>query len=493
MTLVHRVLPPHPYEDLAAYEKAGGGRGLANARQVEPVALIDEVEAAGLRGRGGAGFPTGVKWRTVAENRASVMRTTVVVNAAEGEPGTFKDRTLLRYNPYEVLEGALIAAKAVGADRVIVATKRRFEDEAPRVRGAIAEMAKAGWLDGIEVDIFQGPDEYLYGEETALLEVLDGRPPFPRIAPPFRRGIDEVVEFKADLTSESGLSAHVEMAGAGGDNLAPPTLVDNVETLANVPRIIARGKDWFRTEGTDQSPGTIVCTVTGAVARAGVGEVIMGTPLRDVIELVGGGCVPGRGVKAVMTGVSNTVITADQLDTPVSYEAFRDIGSWLGSASFIVLDDESDMVAVAAGASRFLAIESCGQCVPCKFDGLELADTLASLGRNNASSRDMALIAKRVDSVADRARCSLATQHQVVVGSILRAFGDEVEAHRTGVAEPVEPLLITELREIDAGGVARWDESHREKQPDWTHGGTWTGAAPADEFIDHRGPEPDIE
>ncbi len=491
MSLVHRVLPPQPFATLDAYVKAGGGRGLEVAREVEPVALIDEVEAAGLRGRGGAGFPTGVKWRTVAANRSDFEPATVVVNAAEGEPGTFKDRTLLRYNPYEVIEGAVIAAIAVGATSVIVATKARFRTEIDRVRGAIAEMDAAGWLGTVTVSVFEGPEEYLYGEETALLEAIDGRPPFPRIAPPFRRGVDEVVESPSDLGTESGLSAHVEMAGPDGDEPAPPTLVDNVETLANVAKIIARGKDWFRTEGTDGSPGTIVATVTGGVAHAGVGEVLLGTPLRDVIELVGGGPGPEREIKAVLTGVSNTVLGPEQLDTPVSYEAFRDGGSWLGSASFIVLDDESDMVAVAAGVSRFLAVESCGQCEPCKLDGLELADKLDKLAGNRANSADLAAIRRRVDTVADRARCSLATQHQAVIGSILARFDGEVQAHLDHSAEPVGALTITELREIDESGVARWDEDHVRKQPDWSYDEEWSGKVPADLLADHlHHPEP---
>jgi NADH-quinone oxidoreductase subunit F len=489
MSLVHRVLPPAPFATLDEYVKAGGGRGLEVARQVEPVALIDEVEAAGLRGRGGAGFPTGVKWRTVAANRSDVEPTTVVVNAAEGEPGTFKDRMLLRMNPYEVIEGAVIAAIAVGATTVLIATKARFATEVARLRSAIAEMRGAGWLD-VPVEVFEGPEEYLYGEETALLESLDGRPPFPRIAPPFRRGVDEVVESPRDLGTDSGLSAHVEMAGAGAGDPAAPTLVDNVETLANVPKIIARGKDWFRTEGTDESPGTIVATVTGGVAHAGVGEVLLGTPLREVIELVGGGPGPERQIKAVLTGVSNTALTADQLDTPVSYEAFRAAGSWLGSASFIVLDDESDMVAVAAGVSRFLAVESCGQCEPCKLDGLELADKLAALAGNRASEADVVEIRRRVDTVADRARCSLATQHQAVVGSILLNFDGEVRAHLAHSAEPVAAMTVTELRDLDEGG-ARWDDGHVNKQPDWSYDDEWSGKVPADLLADRRGPDAD--
>ena len=163
-----------------------------------------------------------------------------------------------------------------------------------------------------------------------MLEAVDGRMPFPRIAPPFRRGVTEVVEGDADLWSRSGLSAHVEMAAPDAGIIAPPTLVNNVETLANVPAVVARGGAWFRSEGTDESPGTIVCTVTGSTVRAGVGEIAMGTPLRDVIELVGGGVRPGHRVKAVATGVSNAVLSEEQLDTPVSYEAMAAIGSGLG-------------------------------------------------------------------------------------------------------------------------------------------------------------------
>src|SRR3954452_16871275 len=289
MTLVHRVLPPQPLLALEAYRKAHGGEGLDAARQVEPEALIAEVEASGLRGRGGGGFPTGTKWRTVAADRPPDAASTVVVNGAEGEPGTFKDRTILRTNPFAVIEGALIAALAVGADEVIFGIKKSFTTEARNLVAAIEEVKGAGWADGVTLRVFEGPNEYLYGEETALLETMDGRYPFPRITPPFRRGVRDVVDSEGDARAESGLSAHVEMAGPGSAFAAAPTLVDNVETLANIPHIISRGANWFRTEGTEQSPGTIVCTVTGMTQRAGVGEVIMGTPLREVIDEIGGG------------------------------------------------------------------------------------------------------------------------------------------------------------------------------------------------------------
>ncbi|HSS09374.1 MAG TPA: NADH-ubiquinone oxidoreductase-F iron-sulfur binding region domain-containing protein, partial [Acidimicrobiales bacterium] len=484
MTIVHRVLFPEPISSLDEYLARGGGAGLEAALNRDPDSLISEVRASGLRGRGGAGFPTGVKWRTVRDYHATRTASTMVVNGAEGEPGTFKDRTILRTSPYPVIEGALIGARAVGADEIIFGLKKSFRPECARLQAAIDEVVAAGWADGIRLAIFQGPNEYLYGEETALLETIDGRYPFPRIAPPFRRGDHEVVETTADVGSGSGLSAHVEMAGPTGDAEVPPTLVDNVETLANIPRIIARGAAWFRTEGTDQSPGTIICTVTGHVEREGVGEVIMGTPLREVIDAISGGARPGHQIKAVLPGVSSALILADQLDVPVSYEGMAAIGSGLGSAGFMVFDDTVDLTAVAAGVSRFLAVESCGQCTPCKLDGIALSDLLSKLCRSDATKEDLAKIRSLSDTVGERARCSLATQHQTVMGSILEHFSADLEAHvsRGGSeAPPVEPVLIAELVDIK-GDEAVFDERHRKKQPDWTYAAEYSGQPPAERY-----------
>jgi len=486
MTTVNRVLPRDPIPTLDDYLAAGGGEALEAARKVEPDTLIAEVEASGLRGRGGAGFPTGTKWRTVWENQSDTVATTVVVNAAEGEPGTFKDRTILRANPYLVIEGALIAARAVGATQVVFGMKQTFTTEVGRVRAAIAEAAQAGWIEpGVEVTVFEGPSEYLYGEETALLEAMAGRQPFPRISPPFRRGVLEVVQTDAQTRSESGLSAPVDMAGPDEESIAPPTLVDNVETLANVPGIIARGAGWFREHGTEKSPGTMVCTVTGSVRRPGVGEIPMGTPLREVIEAVAGGPRPGRRITAVLSGVATGLVGEDQLDTPVSYEAMSEIGSGVGSGGFMVFDDGDDVAAVVAGVSRFLAVESCGQCTPCKQDGLTLADLLHTVCAGEAEEHHLAEIAKRASTVGDRARCFLALQHQAVVTSLLERFPGALEAHVTGSAPPVEPVLIAELVEVQ-GGKAVVDERFRDKQPDWTYGEEYSGKAPADRFAEHR-------
>ena len=488
MTIVHRVLYPHPITTLDEYLAKGGGEGLEAARTVEPPALIAELEASGLRGRGGAGFPTGTKWRTVYENRSDSLPTTVVVNGAEGEPGTFKDRTILRNNPYLVVEGAIIAARAVAAASVIFALKESFTEEVPRVRAVIDEVRAAGWVEGLEMDVFEGPNEYLYGEETALLETIDGRYPFPRLAPPFRRGVTEVVQNVDNAASGSGLSAQVVMAGEGGDEVAPPTLANNVETLANVPRIIARGADWFRTQGTEESPGTVVCTITGSTVRHAVGEVLMGTPLREVIEEVGGGVAPGRRIKAVLPGVAQGFIPESLLDTPVSYEGLAAIGSGLGSAGFIVLDDQVDLSSIAAGASRFLAIESCGQCTPCKQDGLQLAELMDKVCHSDAGDHDMAAIQKRVATVTDGARCYLATQHQTVLTSLLERFPEEVQAHLDGTAPAVDVALVAELVDID-DDHAVWDERHREKQPDWSYDEEYSGKVPAERYGEHRARE----
>src|SRR5205807_4066483 len=211
MPLVHRVLPPQPVQSLEEYVTRRGGRGMEAATHEDVEAIVAEIEASGLRGRGGAGFPTGRKWRTVRENASDVLATTVVVNGAEGEPGTFKDRTIMRRDPYAVIEGALIAGRVVAANSVVFGLKRTFVPEVSRMRAAIVEIQRAGWAEGIDLSVFEGPDEYLYGEETALLETLDGRYPFPRIAPPFRRGVTEVVEHADDVGTGSGLSAHVDM------------------------------------------------------------------------------------------------------------------------------------------------------------------------------------------------------------------------------------------------------------------------------------------
>ncbi len=463
MTVVKRVLPDEPVADLAGYEAAGGGRGLAVARRLDPDGLIEELEASGLRGRGGAGFPTGTKWRTVAGNTAADLPATVIVNGAEGEPGTFKDRAIMRRNPYAVVEGAVIASLAVGADRAAIAIKSSFKEERDRLERAINEAVEAGWTSDLNIAVVEGPGEYLFGEETALLEVLDGRPPFPRIAPPYRHGIDEV-------GAEPRKPAGSLMAAPGAEG-APPTLVNNVETLANVPGILADGADWFRELGTTESPGSVVCTISGATARAGVAEIAMGTTLADAIALIGGGPRGPSALVAAVPGVANAMVPAERFDTPLTYEDMRASGSGLGAAGFIVLDGTDDLVAVAQGISRFLAIESCGQCVPCKSDGLAIAEHLDRIRRSDANELDLGAVADLVGTVTDEARCYLAQQHQTIIDSVLRLFPDPLREHIDGTAEPSGRYLIAPIVDITDDGVALIDESELAKRADWTYDG----------------------
>ena len=481
--VVHRVLPIGRHRSLDDYVAAGGGAGRRVALDLDAAALIEVVTQSGLRGRGGAGFPTGAKWTTVAALASDTLPTSVVVNGAEGEPGTFKDRAILRANPYAVLEGAVIAARAVGAPTAVIALKSTFADEVERVETAIGEMEAAGWVDRGVLSVFQGPREYLYGEETALLEAVAGRPPFPRIAPPWRRGATELVESADDAASESGLAAPVLMAGS---TEAPPALVNNVETIANVPAIVANGAEWFRSLGTDESPGTIVCTVSGSTKRAGVAEIPMGTPLRVAIETIGGGVDVGRRVTAVLMGVANAVLTGDQLDTPLTYEAMRDAGSGLGSAGLIVLTDGDDLLAAAAGVARFLAVESCGQCTPCKRDGLALAERLTALCAGTGEPGDAATISDLLSTVADGARCALAGQQQAAVGSLVALAAHHPRPPAAAdEAEPAAPLLVAELVDID-DGKAIYDEEFASKQPDWTYDEVDSGQSPVDRLTDRR-------
>ena len=480
MITVNRVLPSEPIRSLDDYQADGGFAGLDAARAAGGDTVIAELEASGLRGRGGAGFPTGRKWRAVAANRSDIEPTTVVVNGAEGEPGTYKVRAILAANPYQVVEGALIAAVVVGADRIVFGVKPSSGAPVDRLRAAIDEISRAGHDGGVRLEVFEGPSEYLYGEETALLEAIEGRPPLPRVAPPYRRGVDELGEPDA-----SGLPAGVDMAGPDDETDAAPALVDNVETLANVPAIVAKGAGWFREMGTDASPGTIVCTVVGSTNTAGVGEVAMGTTLREVLDEIGGGARAGRTVVAVAPGVSAALLPASALDTPLTYEAMVAAGSGLGSCGFTVFDDEDDLVAAVAGTSRFLAVESCGQCTPCKQDGRAIADLLASLARSELTDDELGSLQDRVRTVADEARCFLASQQEAVVRSLLETFPEAVEAHFDGRAEPAEPLLVAELVEVREGRAVI-DERHRDKQPDWTYDAEDSGQSPADRLDEKR-------
>jgi NADH-quinone oxidoreductase subunit F len=426
------------------YVAAGGGRGLEVALGAWPEAVIEEVARSGLRGRGGGGFPTGEKWRAV-RNVGSGPRF-AICNAAEGEPAVFKDRLLLRTNPYQVIEGLAIAAYAVGAARAYIGLKAAFVREVERVTRALHEMRDAGALGDLQVEVVAGPDHYLLGEETGLEEVIEGREPLPRMARPYVLGL---------------------FAAPPDDN---PTLVNNVETLANVPHILAEGPDWLRARGTDTSPGTMLFTVCGDVHREGVFELPLGTPLRSLVEGVAGGPLDGRTVKAIFPGASNTVLVPEQLDTPLDFHSMRAVGSGLGAGGFAVFDDTACMVCATSLYARFLHVESCGQCPPCKLNSAEIVDLLTALDAGHGSERELEVLMVRARGVTDGQKCALPTGTSLLVQSALQLFPEEFRAHAgRGCPRPRE-LAFHKIVDWDRERFRFvYDPEYARKRPDWTY------------------------
>jgi NADH-quinone oxidoreductase subunit F len=462
--MTRRLLPDQPFRSLGEYLSAhDGGVGLEAARRMGPEETIATITASGLRGRGGAGFPAGRKWASIRGGGAEAGDRYVVANGAEGEPGTFKDRALLASNPYQVLEGLQIAAEAIGAVHAFVSVKRSFTAQIDALERASSEMIERGLLGSIPISIVTGPDEYLFGEETGLLEVVEGGDPLPRTLPPYVMGLFAT-------TPPVGWSAGVEVTEDISITGSNPTLVSNVETLANVPLILARGIDWFRSVGTVESPGTVIATVVGDVRHAGVAELDLGTPLSEVIVSIGGGVKGGRHFKAALSGVANPVLTAAEIDTPLTYESMQAIGSGMGACGFIVYDDTADMVAVARMVSRFLYVESCGQCPACKFGTGEVTAYLENLATGSGTQRDIELIGARLLTVTDANRCYLGAQEQRVISSLLRAFPEDFVAHLES-PEPTGVVPVPKLVDI-VDGVALYDSHHELKRPDWTYAPT---------------------
>jgi NADH-quinone oxidoreductase subunit F len=455
------LLPEQPFRSLDDYLAAGGGQALPLARELPPERVIAELAAAGLRGRGGAGFPTARKWESVRGGGAELGDRYVVVNGAEGEPGTFKDRPLMRANPYQVIEGLSVAATVIGAREAFIAVKASFAPEIDALQRALREMAAADLLCDAPVTLVTGPEEYLFGEEKALLEVIEGNDPMPRWLPPYLHGLFAT-------TPQEGWSGGSRSAIDDGSIVGSnPTLVNNAETYANVPLILALGAEWYRGIGTAETPGPLIATVVGDVVHAGYAEIEPGMTLRSLIDVVGGGVRPGRSVKAVLSGVSNAVLTADELDAPVSYEGLAGAGGGLGSAGFIVYDDTRNMLGVARGVSRFLYVESCGQCRACKFGCGEITRRLDTIAAGEGSDLDFEVIGQRLRDVTDQTRCFLAEEEQRVISSLLRAFPDDFAAELEG-AGPVDAMPVAKLVDI-VDGEAVYDDAQTRKLPDWTY------------------------
>jgi NADH-quinone oxidoreductase subunit F len=442
-----RLLPPdaRPVDSLHNYEASGGLAALRHVRHSQPAAIVDEITRAGLRGRGGAGFPTGTKWASIINGPEGTRY--AACNGAEGEPGTFKDRYLLRLNPYQVIEGLAIAARTVDAARVFMCVKRSFTPEIDRLRAAVEEFYASGILGTpptLTVELVLGPDEYLFGEEKALLEVIEGNLPLPRVLPPYMEGL-----FRQPPA-------------------ANPTLVNNVETLANVPHILRHGAEWFRRVGTTSAPGTMIFTLCGDAQRPGCYELPLGTPLRVLVEGLGGGPPPGRTLKAIFPGASNAILTADELDAPMDFDGLRAVGSGLGSAGFIVYDDSTCLVSAAALYSRFLYVESCGQCPPCKYGSGEITTYLDRLARGEGSRFDVETALARCAIVDEGNRCALPVGERLLINSLLRRFATEFEAHFGAPCPLPRRLVLPKIVDFDLQQGFTYDEKQHRKQPDWT-------------------------
>jgi NADH-quinone oxidoreductase subunit F len=373
-------------------------------------AIVDEIKRSGLRGRGGAGFPTGTKWDKVLNHR--IKERYFVCNAGEHEPGTFKDRYLLKHYPHQLLEGCLIAAYTVQAKRAYIYLNHEYEEERKNLERAIEQARSRGLLgknvldtgSDLEIEVFAGQGSYVAGEETAMLESMQGRPAMPRQKPPF-------------YPTDFGL-------------YGKPTLVNNVETLCNIPRIMQKGASWFAQVGTEKCPGTMLFSLSGAVLRPGVYELPMGMPLRVLINECGGGVPGGRKVKAVFPGgPSFSMITADQLDLPMDFDALKKAGTGLGSAGVIVVDDATCMVAQTLKFSEFFKAESCGQCPSCRMGTINLEMLVTKIERGEGTSKDLDSLLQLCGFVKGTGYCTLVTGAAVLVQSSLKLFRREFEEH----------------------------------------------------------------
>lgn len=397
--------------DIDAYTKNGGYEAWqACVKDRNPDAVVEVLKQASLRGRGGAGFPTGLKWDKVLHHR--VKERYFVCNAGEHEPGTFKDRHLITHYPHQLIEGCLIAAYTVGAKESYIYLNAEFEEAREHLIKALDQARARGFLGknvlgqgfDLELEVFEGHGSYVAGEETAMLESMQGRPAKPKQKPPF-------------YPTDFGLHGK-------------PTLVNNVETLSNIPHILRRGASWFVSVGTEKSPGTMLFSLSGSVKRPGVYELPLGTPIRHLIEECGQGVPDGRAVKAVFPGgPSFSMITPDQLDLPMDFDSLKRAGTGLGSAGVIVVDDSQCMVAETLKLSKFFRMESCGQCPPCRIGTEKMEELIQKIEDGAGTEKDLDQLLQICGFVKGTGFCTLVTGASVLAQNSLRLFRHEYEEH----------------------------------------------------------------
>jgi NADH-quinone oxidoreductase subunit F len=403
---------------LEAYLRTGGYRALKKALGMARADVIDEVKRSNLRGRGGAGFSTGLKWSFVPKD--SPQPKYLAVNADESEPGTFKDRYILEHDPHMLLEGIAISAYALDCHQAYIYTRGEFKKQSEVVDAALAEAYRDGILGprvmGKEyaLDVYQvrGAGAYICGEESGLLESLEGKKGWPRLRPPF--------------------PAVVGLFGS-------PTVVNNVETLANVPAIIERGGEWFASLGTPKSGGTRLICLSGSVNRPGVYEVSMQTTVRDLIfdPELGQGMPPGRSVKAVIPGgTSAPVLSADEIDVALEFEALKAKDTMAGSGGVIVMDDSTCLVRCLWRIARFYAEESCGQCTPCREGTPWQARILRRIEEGQGAPDDVGILLNVATAIAPfppiglgNTICALGDAAALPVHSFVRKFRSEFDRH----------------------------------------------------------------
>jgi NADH-quinone oxidoreductase subunit F len=376
---------------------------------MKPSEIIEVVKNANLRGRGGAGFPAGVKWSFVPQNIPQPRY--LCVNADEGEPGTFKDRYLMSHNPHLLLEGIIIASYAVGIRTAFIYIRGEYETIAQRLEEAIAEAYRNKYLGrdilgtGFDLDVFvhRGAGAYVCGEETALLESLEGKRGYPRLKPPFPASV--------------GL-------------FDCPTVINNVETLCNIPFIVENGAEWFVKKGRPKDGGTRIFGVSGMVKKPGIYELPLGTSLRTIIFDFAGGLKDDRVLKAVIPGgMSAPILTADEIDLPMDFESLVGAGSMLGSAAVIVIDQGTPILDVLKAVAKFYAHESCGQCTPCRIGTSWINKIVQRLARGEGERDDIDTIIRLASNIKGKTLCPLGDAAALPILSICRKFRGELEGH----------------------------------------------------------------
>ena len=403
------VREPRSYTLDFYLQRLDGYQALRRALAMTPEQVIDAVKASGLRGRGGAGFPTGMKWQFV--DKKSPRPKYICCNADESEPGTFKDHLLMERNRHLLIEGCAIGCHAIGATVAYIYIRGEFLHVQHHLEAAIADAYQAGYLGrnilgtGFDCDVFvhRGAGAYEAGEETALIESLEGKRAQPRIKPPFP-------------------------AVEGLYNC--PTAVNNVETLCNVPAIILKGAEWYAALGPEKNGGPKLFCVSGHVVRPGVFEASMHTTVRSLVYDFAGGIAGGRQLKAVIPGGSSVpILLPDQLDVPASFDGLMKAGSLLGSACMIVMDDTTCMVWVAKNLLHFYRHESCGKCTPCREGGDWLYKMLSKIERGDGQMRDIELLLSVSDNIAGKTLCAFGDAAATPVLTTVKHFRHEFEAH----------------------------------------------------------------